>query len=109
MKITKDIQKQINITMRELNIDRDSRNINHIRIHPTEGFKHFKLKCEACWDLYQENKPFLCEAFANNRKQKFDVVNLIDNEVVEIVIKSDTNREKIPAKVTKIYGTERDD
>ena len=109
MKITKNIQEKINKTMRELNIDRDSRNINHIRIHPTEGVQHFKMKCEVCWNLYHENKPFLCEAFANNRKQKFDVVDLLENEVVEIVIKSDTNREKIPTKVTKIYGTERDD
>ena len=98
----------MNKTMRELNIDRDSRQINCIKIHPTEGEKHFKMKCELAYTLYNSNKPFLTEAFANNRKQKFDIIDLLENEVIECVVKSDTRREKVPAKVTKIYGIERD-
>ena len=108
MKITKKEWGKINKTMRELNIDRDSRQINHIKIHPTESRKHFDMKCEIAFSLYNNNKPFLTEAFANKRKQKFDIIDLLDNEVIEIVVESDTKRENVPAKVTKIYNTERD-
>jgi len=108
MKLTKKQMETINKTMRELNIDRDSRQLNCIKIHPAESKKHFDMKCEIAFSLYNNNKPFLTEAFANNRKQKFDIIDLLENEVIECVVKSNTRREKIPAKVTKIYGTERD-
>jgi len=104
MKLTKKDYEKINKTMRDLKIDNDSRQINCIKIHPTESEKHFKMKCEIAFSLYNNNKPFITEAFANNRKHKFDIVDLLENEVIEVIIKSDTPRVNIPAKITKIYG-----
>jgi len=104
MKLTKKHYEKINKTIRTLNIDKDSRQINIYRF-TKEGRWHRKKKFEICCELYDKGHPFLTEATANNRKQKFDIVDLLENEVIEVVAKSDTHREKIPSKVTKIYGT----
>lgn len=106
MKLTKKDWEKINKTLRELNIDRESaRHINCFRFHGRkESSQHRRMKFELCEEAYDNNQPFLTEAWTNDKKSKFDFIYLLNKEVVEIVIKSDTRREKIPAKVTKIYG-----
>ena len=103
MKLTKKEYEKINNTMRGLNIDKDSRHINHFKF-VNESDSHRKEKFKICCELYDRKHPFLVEAFANNRKQHFDIVDLLENEVIEVIIKSDPPRTNIPAKVTKIYG-----
>ena len=103
MNIKKEEWKTINSVLRELQIDKDSRQINMIKIHgPKESWLHFMTKVKICWDLYQKGHPFLTEAWANNRKSKFDIVDLLENEVIEIDIKSKPNRKEIPTKITRI-------
>ena len=111
MKITKDMQKKVNNTIRTLDIDREStRHMNCFRFHNKHESKiHRRMKFELCEEHYDNDKPFLCEAWTSDKKSKFDFINLLDCEVIECVVKSDTCREKIPTKVTKIYGADRSD
>ena len=97
MNIDKETWIKINNTMRKLEIDRDSRQINAIKIHPAESWLHFTEKCKICWELYMnKGHPFLTEAFAKNRSMKFDIVDLVeetDDNVIEIVITSNPPRD----------------
>jgi len=111
MKLGKKEFERINQTLRELNIDRDSRHINCFKF-ASEGHRHRRMKFKVCEELYEQGKPFLCEATANGGKQRFDVVDLLDGEVIEIDFKSTPNREKIQktrrVKVSAEPQAERD-
>lgn len=98
MKLTGKHWKRINQTIRDLKIDNDSRHINHFRFHPTEGKTHRDTKFRICGEMYDNGRPFLCEAFAENRKHKFDIVDLLDGEVIEVDIGNEPDRKGIPTR-----------
>ena len=101
MKIGKKEWEQINRTMRDLDIDKDSRQINTFKF-TKEGEWHRKKKFDVCCQLYESNHPFLCEAYSNNKKRKFDIVDLIENEVIEIESVPVTEK-ATPEKRTTIF------
>ena len=78
-------QEQINNSIRELDLEQgQAKTMNAIKIHQKEGEEHFKMKCKICWDLHKEDKDFLTEAYTKDRSRKFDIVDLIDCDVIEI-------------------------
>lgn len=91
-------QEKINSFMREHDIDSSSvLHKNCVRIHgPKESKKHFLMKCEICWDIYHEGRPYWTESFTRGHKRKFDVLDPLEMGVVEIettkVKKLDANK-----------------
>lgn len=85
MKYTRKDWMRIREVLRNRNIHHDQvRHINCIRIHPTESDEHFYEKVKVCRALFKEGKPFITEAWTNDRKQRFDILNLFDDEDIEI-------------------------
>ena len=71
--------------LRKRNIHPDQhKHINCIRIHPTETYEHFIEKCKQVWQLHKIGHDFLTEAWTENRKQRFDILDLIDDIDIEI-------------------------
>lgn len=101
MNPTKGEWTKINNTMRELNIDRSCRQINHFKFHPAEGEWHRKKKFDICCSLYDAGKPFLCEAVGcvDGKQRRFDIIDLLENEVIEV--ESENNREKTTSEKRK--------
>ena len=85
MKLTQQDQKRVNDVLRSRNIAYDQyKFINCIRIHPTETLAHLKGKVKYCHKLYKERKPFLTEVWTADHKQRFDILDLLDNLDIEI-------------------------
>lgn len=84
MKLTQEDQRILNNTLRSRDIHPDQvKHINCIRIHPTETWPHLKGKVAYCHRLYKDKKPFLTEVWTRDRKQRFDLLNLLDDEDIE--------------------------
>ena len=85
MKFTRNEQMRINNILRSRNIHNDQvKHINCFRFHKSEGKEHRMKKFELCCELYDKGIPFICECFTTDRSRKFDILNLIDNEVIEV-------------------------
>ena len=85
MKLTQQDQKRVNDVLRARDIAHDQvKHINCIRIHPTETWAHLKGKVEYCHRLYKERKPFLTEVWTADHKQRFDILDILDNNNIEI-------------------------
>lgn len=85
MKLTQKDQKRINDVLRSRDIHPDQyKHINCVRMHPTETDAHWEGKQRKCRQLYKEDRPFLCEVWTRDRKQRFDILELIDNLDIEI-------------------------
>ena len=79
-------QEKINQFMREHDIDPSSvLHKNCVRIHgPKESKKHFLMKCEICWNIYQEGRPFWSETHNMRHTRKFDILDPLEMGVIEI-------------------------
>jgi len=97
MKFTKKQYEKINKAFRDLNIDSGSRDIGIFKF-ASESKRHRMAKFKLCEEYWEEGKPFLCEATANNGKQRFDFVDLLKGEVIEIDVTNRPKREKIPTR-----------
>ena len=85
MKLTRNQQITVNNTLRRRDIDpSQQKHINCIRIHPTETENHFVAKCMICWQLYKDKHPFIAEVWTRDHKQRFDVLDLVDDVDIEI-------------------------
>jgi len=85
MKLTRGDWLKINEIIRKRNIAHDQvKHINCFRFHKSESTEHRQKKFDMCCELYDKGHPFICEAFTEDRKRKFDVLGLKDDIVYEI-------------------------
>lgn len=85
MKLTQQDQKRVNDVLRSRNIAHDQfKFMNCVRPHPTETDAHWGGKQKKCRELYNEGKPFLCEVWTADHKQRFDILDILDNINIEI-------------------------
>ena len=85
MKYNRKLWIQINNTLRERDIDpSQSKFINVVRHHVSETELHFLAKAKFCFSLYKSDTPYLCEAITKDHLRKYDILNLVDNQIVEI-------------------------
>lgn len=100
--MTRNEQLIINDFMRNHDIEFDVfRHRNCIRIHPKESKAHFMKKCEVCFQLYQENKPFWTEAYTRNRDRKFDIIAPTGAGRIEITFKGETHEDSDEEYIVK--------
>lgn len=85
MKYSKKEWLMIRKVLKQRKIHHDQvKHINCIRIHPTESDEHFYKKAIACRWLFKQGHPFLTEAWTEDRKKRFDIIDLKDDIDIEI-------------------------
>ena len=85
MKLTQEDQRRVNDTLRARDIHPDQhKHINCVRPHPTETDPHWEGKQKECRRLYKAKLPYLTEVWTRDRSKRFDILNLLEDEVIEI-------------------------
>jgi len=79
-----------------------TRHINCVRIHNKESKKHFLKKAEICYELSKQNHNFLTEAWTDDRRQRFDILDLTDDIDIEIETGKSKRKKYKPDKEIKI-------
>jgi hypothetical protein len=109
MKFDRKLWLQINNTLRKREIDPSQiKWINCVKHHNVEAKSHFLAKASECYKLYQNEVPYLTEAWTNpnktGRRRRYDIL-LLDgtNEIIEI---ETSRKNKLKKGVTTIFCDE---
>ena len=77
--------QKIRETLRKRRIHPDQvKHINCIRIHNKESRRHFLKKAEICYNLFKQKHNFITEAWTEDRRKRFDILDLVNNVDIEI-------------------------